>query len=127
MPPRRASPRFMIREPNTASARALHERLDDGREHLGRVLAVAVEQHDDVAAVLDGPPVAPLLVAAVAEVLRVADDRERQVGRDLLVAERHEVGGVLAVVVADQDLVDRRCGSPTGIRSSTWARVVAAL
>ena len=39
-------------------------------QQLGRVLAVAVEQHDDVEAVLDRPVVAGLLVAAVAEVAR---------------------------------------------------------
>src|SRR5690606_32083249 len=83
----------------------LHDRLHHGRQELRGVLPVAVEEHDDVPPVLDGVPVAPLLVAAVAEVGRVSDDRERQV-RGLLIAEADQVGAVLAVIVADEHLVD---------------------
>ena len=72
---------------------------------LGRVLSVAVEHDHDVEAVLDGEVVAGLLVAAVAEVLGLADEGDGQVG-DLLVAEADQVGRVLAVVVADDDLLD---------------------
>ncbi len=50
--------------------------------------------------------VAGLLVAAVPEVRRVADDRQRQVVRDLLVPEPDEVRRVVAGVVADEDLRD---------------------
>ena len=52
---------------------AVDERGDDVFDHLGRVLPVAVEQHDDVEAVVDRPAVPALLVAAVAEVAIVAD------------------------------------------------------
>ena len=85
-------------------ALAVLEGGDDLVEDLGRVLAVAVQQDDDVEIVLDRPLVAGLLVAAVAEVAGLADDGQRQVGHQLLVAEPDEVGGVLAVVVADEDL-----------------------
>ena len=92
----------------------------------GRVLAVAVEQHHDVEVVLDRPVVAGLLVAAVAEVARVADDLEGQVGAELLVAEADQVGAVLAGVVADSTLV-MRLRKASGMRSRTVASVDAAL
>ena len=56
------------------------ERGDHLREHLGCVLAVTVQQDDDVEVLLDRPSVAGLLVAAVPEVLLVADDLDRQIG-----------------------------------------------
>ena len=85
--------------------RARAARRSSGRNS-GRVLAVAVQQHDDVEVVLDGEPVPGLLVAAVAEVRLVADHGDRQVARDLLVAEADQVGAVLAGVVADEHLGD---------------------
>ncbi len=94
-----------MREPNTASASPAQERGHHVRQALGGVLAVAVQHDDDVEAVLHRHPVAGLLVAAVPEVAGLADQRERQV-RHLLVPETHQVGGVVAVVVADDDLAD---------------------
>ena len=67
-----------------------------------------MQQHDDVEVVLDRPAVARLLVAAVAEVLWVADHRQRQVARRLLVADADEIGGVLARVVGDEHALDVR-------------------
>ena len=81
MPPARAAPRTIIRDPKTASAAPSDERGDQVLDDLRRVLAVAVEQDDDVEAVVDRPAVAALLVAAVAEVAVVADDGERQLIR----------------------------------------------
>ena len=81
------------------------QRSDEVLDHLGGVLPVAVQQHDDVEAVLDRPAVAALLVAAVAEVVLVADHRERQLAA-CLVGEPDLVGRVVAGVVADQDVVD---------------------
>ena len=106
MPPRRAPPGLEHPRAEHGVGLAALERRHHVGEQLGRVLAVAVEQHDDVEAVVDRPLVAGLLVAAVAEVPRVADDLERQVVGQLLVAERHEVGAVLAGVVADEDFAD---------------------
>src|SRR5690606_22723409 len=45
---------------------------------------------------------------AVAQVALVAGDLDRQVGRQALVADGHQVGLVLAVVVADEHGRDRR-------------------
>ena len=75
--PRSASRLFIMREPNTASASPSRMRLDEPRHLLGRVLPVAVQQHDDVVAAIDRVAVAELLVAAVAVVARVADDLQR--------------------------------------------------
>jgi hypothetical protein len=52
--------------------------------------------------------VALLLVAPVPEVPLVPHHREGQVGEELLVAQPHEVGGILAGVVADEDTIDSR-------------------
>ena len=67
-----------------------------------------MEQDHDVEPVLDRPAVPHLLVTPVPEVARVAHDGERKVARLLLVPQADEVRGVLAVVVADEDLVDPR-------------------
>ena len=64
----------------------VQQRGQDLGERFGCVLAIAVEHHDDVEAVLDGQLVAGLLVAAVAEVGRLPDQRDRKV-RLLLVAQ----------------------------------------
>ena len=48
MPPRSAAPGSIMREPKTASASPSAQRLDQIREALRRVLAVAVEQRDEV-------------------------------------------------------------------------------
>ena len=63
-----------------------------------------MEEHDDVQPVLDRPLVSRLLVPAVPEIAAVAYDRERQIGAYLPVAQAHQVCGVVAVVVADQNV-----------------------
>ena len=73
---------------------------------LRRVLAVGVQQHHHVQSPFDGPAVAGLLVAAVPEVLLVADHGQRQ-GRPGLELQADLVGAVRACVVAHQDMVDR--------------------
>ncbi len=83
------------------------QRRDHVGQQLGGVLPVAVQQHDDVEVLLDRRAVAPLLVAAVAEVLVVADHLQGHLRPQLLVAHRDEVGLVLAVVVTDDDRGDR--------------------
>ena len=85
---------------------AAFERGHHRRQGLGGVLTVGVEHHHDVEVLVDRPVVAGLLVAAVAQVAGVADDLEGQVGGQLLVAEGHQVGAVLAGVVADEHLRD---------------------
>ncbi len=61
------------------------ERSQDLRERLWRILAVAVEHDHDVEPVLDGQVVPRLLIPAVAQVRRLPDQGDRQVGL-LLVA-----------------------------------------
>ena len=80
MPPRSAPPFSSMREPNTASASPLAQRAHQIRQAFRRVLPVAVQQRDEVEAVLDREVVADLLVAAVALVDRVEQhvQRERQ-------------------------------------------------
>ena len=106
MPPARARRFSIIREPKTASA-SPRTSGSTRAGTLGGVLPVTVQQDDDVEVVLDGPVVAGLLVPAVAEVLRVLDHREGQVGA-LEVAQRHVPGLVRAGVVAHQDVLDGR-------------------
>ena len=84
------------------------QRGDHLGEQLGGVLAVAVQQHDDVEVRVDRGAVAPLLVAAVAKVLLVAGHLDGQIGIELLVADGDQVRLVLAVVVADDHAGDRR-------------------
>ena len=111
MPPSRAEPGSIIREPKTASQWLRLEGGDEVLDDLGRVLAVAVEQDHDVEVVLDGPLVGRLLVAAVAEVLGPADDRQRKVGLGCWYSVPDRVGAVAAGVVADDDLGDPCAGS----------------
>ena len=126
MPPLRAAPLIMVREPKTASASSAKSGARISGQRLGRVLAIAVQHDHDVEPVLDGQVVPGLLVAAVAEVGRLPDQGDRQVGL-LLVAEADQVGGVLAVIVTDDHLFDVGPELPAGMRSSTLARVDAAL
>ena len=107
MPPARAAPLRQHPRAEHGVGAALGERGDEILDDLGRVLTVAVEQHDDVEAVVDRPAVAALLVPAVAEVAWLAHDRQRQVGR-FLVGEADLVGGVGAGVIAHEDLFDAR-------------------
>ena len=74
MPPARAWPRIEHPRAEHRVGLAVDDRRDDLVHHLRGVLPVAVEQDDDVPAVLDGVAVAGLLVAAVAEVAVVAHD-----------------------------------------------------
>ncbi len=78
------------------------QRLDDVLDALRGVLPVTVQQDHDVQPVLHRPGIAGLLVAAVAEVPLVPDDRERQ-GRLARERQADVVGVVGARVVADQD------------------------
>ena len=55
------------------------ERLEQDGQLFRRVLAVAMDQGDDVEAVVDRVAVAELLVAAVALVLRRAQDRDPEI------------------------------------------------
>ena len=79
------------------------ERCDHVGEHLGRVLAVAVDEHDDVKAVLDRVVVAELLVAAVALVHGIREDGERMpVGARLPQPLGERKGSIGRAVVDDQ-------------------------
>ena len=84
--------------------------LEDRRHHLGqhlrRVLSVAVQENGDVEALVDQPAVTELLVAAVAEVPALADDRDRQRVVLVLVRDASLVGVVSREVVADKHGVD---------------------
>ena len=93
-----------IREPNTASALTVDDRRHQVGHHLRGVLAVAVEQHHDVPAVVDGVAVAGLLVAAVAEVAswRTIVSGMSVPSCDVLVGDGE--GGVGGVVVLHQHL-----------------------
>ena len=71
MPPARAPPLLDHPRAEDRVGLAADERGDQVLDALGGVLAVAVQQDDDVEAVLDRPAVAGLLVAAVAEVALV--------------------------------------------------------
>ena len=92
-----------MRDPNTASALALAQRLGQGAEHLGRVLAVAVQQRHEVEAVLDRVMVADLLVAAIALVHRVVEHGHLEGDVSLPDADRLREGRILGTVVDDQD------------------------
>ena len=87
---------------------SVDDRLDHRRQVLGCVLPVAVQQHDDVDAVVDHPPVARLLVAAVSEVHGATDHLQGQVGARALQFETDLERFVGACVVADEDDVDPR-------------------
>jgi hypothetical protein len=85
MPPRSAPNAVIIRLPNTASARPSRTGREQRGISSGRVLAVAVQQDDDVEAAFDRERVADLLVAAVALVELVAQHRHPDLGMRLLV------------------------------------------
>ena len=106
---------------------AVEQRGDHLRQHLRRVLAVAVEEHGDVAAVLGQPAVAELLVAAVAEVPALAHDLDRERVVRAPVLERRLVRQVGRVVVAHEHDVDRvaqRVGDPVEDLAERRDRVV---
>ena len=83
---------------------ALLQRREQPRHLLGRVLAVAVEQDDDVEPALDRERVADLLVAAVALVQLVAQHGHPDLGVRLLVLAAQRVRPVFRRVVDDEDL-----------------------
>src|SRR5437588_7947084 len=64
----------------------------DVGEHLRGILTVAVQQHDDVEVVRDGPLIPGLLVTAVAEVARMTYHFERQGRLQLLISETDKMG-----------------------------------
>ena len=86
-----------VAEDHVADAQLDH--ADRVRDHPRVVLVVRVDHHHHVGPVFEAVLVARLLVAAVAGVLLVDDDRQAHVAGDL-----H--GVVLAAVVHEQDLVD---------------------
>src|ERR1700681_4284315 len=55
---------------------------------------------------LAGETICGLLVTSIAQVLLMTYHSEGQVIRELLIPEAHEIGRVVAVIVADQDLRD---------------------
>ena len=67
-----------MREPKHRVGLAVAQRAEQVGQAFRRVLAVAVEQRDEIEAVLDRVVVADLLVAAVALVDRIEEDRERE-------------------------------------------------
>ena len=83
---------------------AVAQRGQQLRHLLRRVLAVAVQQDDEVEPALDRERVADLLVAAVALVELVAQHRHPDLGVGLLVLASERVGPVFRRVVDDQDL-----------------------
>ena len=99
MPPSTAPPGSRKREPSTMSASPAHDRLDELGDDPRLVLAVGVQHHDHVRVALERLQVARLLVAAVADVVRVPDDVQRQLARQL-------DGVVGGGVVDEDDLVD---------------------
>ena len=74
------TPGTSMREPITASAAPSRMRRQQRGYGLGRILPVAVEQHDDVEAVADRVLVPELLVPAVALVLGVVEHCDRDDG-----------------------------------------------
>ena len=65
----------IIREPKTASASPASKRREQSGQFFRRVLAVAVDERDDVEAVIDGVAIAEFLVAAVTLVFRACAGR----------------------------------------------------
>ena len=108
LPPRHAAGQGLVPRPDPAAQDHVADaQLDDAdgvRDHPAVVLVVRVDHHDDVGPVLQGVAVAGLLVAAVAAVLRVLNDRQAHLAGDL-------DGAVRAAVVHQEDLVDRPDGN----------------
>ena len=104
MPPRRAPPFSIIREPNTAPASPRDKRGEQVRQFLRRILAVAMDQGDEVEAVVDSVPVAELLVAAVALVDRGAQDGDLEALDGLLMRHAGGESVVLRRIVDDENL-----------------------
>jgi hypothetical protein len=81
---------------------ATDQRLDHRRDQLGRILAVPVQEHDDIEVMFDGEPISGLLIAAVTEIPGVPDHRDRQIVGERPVAQTDEICSVVAGVVADE-------------------------
>ena len=82
-----------------------HDRLDEPRDDPRLVLAVGVQHHDHVGVALQRLEVARLLVAAVADVVGMPDEVQRQLAREL---DRVVGRGV----VDEDDLVDPAARDP---------------
>ena len=125
--PALAAPGTIMREPKTAAASPLRKGATISRQALRGVLAVPVQQDDDVQSVIDGQPVRRLLVAAVPEVLGVPDD----VGPDgLALAPQPPACSKVSSWLASSEMMISatvRAGPPAGIRSRVAASVDAAL
>ena len=83
---------------------AVDQRPEEGGKFFRRVLAIAMDERDDVEAVIDGVAVAELLVAAVALVLRGAQDGDLKSRMFLLVTQPVEESPVARGIVDDQHL-----------------------
>ena len=94
-----------MREPKTISASPLMMGSIRPSSSSG-VLSVAVKHGHAVVVFFDAAPVGDFLTAAVADVGRVAHDLKVVHVLHGLVADSHEVGVVLAVVVYDEDFLD---------------------
>jgi hypothetical protein len=81
----------------------VEQRLEKGRQLLGGVLAVSVQECDDVEPVIDRVAVAQLLVPAVALVLRSAEHRDAEIAGRPFVRQPGRERIVLREVVDDQD------------------------
>lgn len=82
------------------------ERGEEVLHDLGGVLAVAVEEDDNVEASFHGVLIAPALVAAIHEIDGVLEYRKVSAGEFLLQHLADFVGVVLAGVVEDADFLD---------------------
>ena len=102
----RAPPSVIMREPNTASASPAMSGARRLGQALRRVLAVAVDQRDEIKPVLDGVAVAEFLVAAVTLVFGVAQDGNLEAAVVVMgpdVVEAGVEGVVRRGVVDDED------------------------
>ena len=103
MPPRQ---RLVPRADAAAQHHVADAQLDEAdrvRDDPAVVLVVGMDHDDDVGPAFQGVAVARLLIAAVAAVLRVDDDRQAHLAG-------HLDGAVLAAVVHEDDLIDAAGG-----------------
>ncbi len=84
------------------------KRLQQIAHHLRSVLAIAMEQNDDVKTLLHGVLVSPSLIAAIHQVHRVPVDGQMRAFPLLLDGLADLVGAVLAGVIEDEDLLNFR-------------------
>ena len=93
-----------MRDPKTASASSRDSGVEQLRQFLWRVLAIAVYERDDIETVVDRVAVAEFLVAAVTLIFRCAQDSNLEGGISLLITKAVDEGFVLGKIVDDQDL-----------------------